>query len=127
MKIRKGTLKQARHRLESLEGEGRLDHLLTAAAVVWLADNEDYQWIQAPPPATGVTSVEGNVGLAFRPGLGLQVEPQPSDHEIREARSALEGLSEAQRQSLQCLALKALEGDLELTQPPRFEQLEAAS
>ncbi len=125
-KIKKAVLKKARNLMAPLiSGEAdRLEGLLAAAAVVGLSRKQRYQWIQPPPPHTGLSWVEGSVMLAFRPESSLPIHPDPTGAELEAAEAALTDMPEEHRESLECLALKALEGNLEWSEPPQFQYLD---
>ncbi len=128
-RIKKALVKRAADLTEPLfqGAKGKGTQLLTAAAVLGLAELAgNYQWIQSPPPHTALDRVEGAVMLVFRPGTELHLE-DCSEAGAQRAAHLLTGLEKVEREALQCLALKALEGNLTWGAEPTFPALEKAS
>ncbi len=127
MKIPKKLLRRARRELEPLQAspDPQWERWLTVAAVLALAELRDtFEWIQPPPANTALAWVQQSVMLGFRPQEPLHLGPDPDDEAAEQARKTLSPLDEPQQESLRCLGLKTLEGNLSWRSVPAFTHLE---
>ena len=95
--------------------------MLTAATALALREFRDrVEWIQEPPPHTVIEMSATGAVLTYAPKRPLSIQSQPGDSEEKEAQAILAGHSDLVR-PLQCLGLRALEGNLEWkVEPPEF-------
>lgn len=122
-KIRKSQLQKAWTQLgpevERLPAE-TLSRLLTAATILGIAEHESrFEWVQPPPARTVLEYQQGNIYLTFGRDQDLSIGPAPDPSAQKQARSVL-AKHPSWEPALQCLGLKALEGDIRWKVEPPF-------
>ncbi|MGH9340226.1 MAG: hypothetical protein ACRD1R_11740 [Acidobacteriota bacterium] len=124
-RISKAQLRAARERLEQAGGGLSLEQknrLLTAATALGLAEHAAaIEWIQEPPPRTVLEFTESGVMLVFDREATISLKAHLSEQEQQAAQEILKPYPEL-KESLQCLGLRSLEGDIQWQSAPPFDE-----